>query len=73
MYKEELAKRNEGVVILANQRSSVVWLEDFPALTDACARPPAIGKEKVRSLTHPGVFKIITLIYVYNTIKRETT
>ena len=61
------------MVILANQRSSVVWLEDFPALTDARARLPAVGKEKFRSLTHPGLFMIITMIYVYNTIKRETT
>lgn len=43
-------RQSKDVVILAYQRSRVIWLENFPALTDACERLPAIGKENFRSL-----------------------
>ena len=38
VYKVELINKSEDVFILANQRSSVIWLEDFPALITECMR-----------------------------------
>lgn len=73
IYKMVLTNHNKVVFILANQRSSVILLEYFPALITelTCPRYPALDKERFRCL-HTGLFMIIIVIYVHYAIQRET-